>query len=501
MSKMAKNSDVAAELRRSAEVRWHERKAGNVPPRTEADTQRLLHELEVHQIELEMQNAELERARGKVEEALEKITDLYDFAPVGYFSIDHQGVIQEANLTGAAMLGAPRTQVLRRHFSAFVAPTSRPVVDAFLKNVFARPGKQACEAELLTATGAIFWADVQAMSAVWPKDEQQWCRLAVSDIADLKRGDEAQRRVESLAFANQEANREIARRRAAEAALKKSEQTQRELLAESLTLHAQLRRLTHKILLAQEEERKQISRQLHDDISQILVGIKVQLTTLTLHDSIPSRALLQRIANTQRLVGQSIDVVHRFARDLRPALLDDLGLIPALRSYLRELADRKDLPIRFTAFPGVEAMDSIRRTILYRVAQEALTNVVRHARARHAIVRILKIPGAVRLEIHDDGKSFKAERTLAAMRGGRLGLLGMRERVEMLGGRFAIISAPGKGTTVRADIPFNSAGEPEVHEGKQDSAHPSNSPPHPPLRNKVIAGDGNIIQVFRHLGV
>jgi PAS domain-containing protein len=99
-------SDNTAELRRRAETRWKERRVDNPPPGTDADAQRLLHELEVHQIELEMQNAELQRARVEVETALEKYTELYDFAPVGYCSIDRQGVIQEVNLTGATMTPA-----------------------------------------------------------------------------------------------------------------------------------------------------------------------------------------------------------------------------------------------------------------------------------------------------------------------------------------------------------------------------------------------------------
>jgi PAS domain S-box-containing protein len=453
-------SDNAAGLRRRAETCGRKPPANAAPRRTDADTQQLFHELEVHQIELELQNAELQRARVEVEAALERYTELYDFAPVGYFSIDEQGLIQEVNLTGAALLDVARSRLLQRRLQGFVAPTSWPVVDAFLKKMFARPGKQACEALLLTATGAAFWADLQASSAAWPKGERKWCRLAVSDIAALKRGEEAQHRVESLAVANREANREIARRRAVEASLKESERHQRELLAEAQELQAQLRRLTHQILLAQEEERRQISRQLHDEIAQILAGISVQLASLKETAAIQPRDLRQRISKTRRLVEQSIHVVHRFARDLRPALLDDLGLIPALRSYLKELAVRTSLRIHFTAFAGVEALDNVRRTMLYRVAQEALTNVARHAHARNATVRILKIPDAVRLEIRDDGKSFPAERLLSAKHGGRLGLLGMRERVEMVGGRFAIASAPGKGTMVTAEIPLDSSGEP-----------------------------------------
>ncbi len=456
---MKKNQDQtedAATLRRSAEERLARQKPEGGEQRTEVEMARLVHELEVHQIELEMQNAELQRTRVEAEAALERYTELYDFAPVGYFSIDQQGLIQELNLAGAAMLGMARSRILQRRLRGFVSPASRPVVDAFLETLFASPGKRACEALLMTGTGAAFWADLQASSLALPKGGRNWCRVAVSNIAALKRGEEAQRRVEALAAANQEADREIAQRRAVEASLRESEQTQRDLLAESRRLHAQLRHLTHQILLSQEEERKQISRQLHDEIAQILAGVKVQLTVLTQAALVNPGDLRKRLARTRRLIGQSIDVVHRFARGLRPALLDDLGLIPALRSLVKGMLGRKRLRIHFSAYAGVEALDGVNRTMLYRVTQEALTNVVRHAHARHAVVRILKTPDAVRLVIHDDGKSFPAERMLSARLGGHLGLVGMRERVEMVGGRFAIKSAPGKGTTVTAEIPFDS---------------------------------------------
>ena len=107
-----------------------------------------------------------------------------------------------------------------------------------------------------------------------------------------------------------------------------------------------------------------------------------------------------------------------------------------------------------TAFAAVEQLDGDKRTVLYRVAQEALTNVARHAQASRAEVSIQKLHGAVCMKIKDDGKSFQVERVLHAKKNKRLGLLGMRERVEMVGGTFTVESAPGKGTTIQAQIPL-----------------------------------------------
>ena len=148
-----------------------------------------------------------------------------------------------------------------------------------------------------------------------------------------------------------------------------------------------------------------------------------------------------------------IDIVHRFARELRPAVLDDLGLVPALHSFMKNFTERTGVRTHLKAFKGVEEMEMARRTVLFRVAQEALTNVARHAKASRADVSLEKLPDGICLKIKDDGKSFQVERTLHANVGKRLGLLGMRERLEMVGGKFSVESAPGQGTTVIAQIP------------------------------------------------
>jgi PAS domain S-box-containing protein len=453
----------AAELRRRAEGRLSDQRKGQRSKardqKSEADTVRLLHELEVHQIELEMQNAELQKARDELEVALEKYTDLYDFAPVGYFSIDESGVILEANLTGAALLGIERSRLVNRRLLLFMSPTSRPVFLAFLKKVFTGPKDQTSEALLLKEGGGTFWVSFRATSAVCPTGARKWCRVAFGDITARKRAEEVQRRLEALADTNRGLNREIARRQRVEQALQKSKQHQDWLLKQSRHMQEQLRHLSHQILHAQEEERKRISRELHDDIVQTLVGINVHLAALTREAADNPRGLEQKIARTQRLVEKSVDIVHRFARALRPTVLDDLGLIPALHALMKEFTKRTGIHIRFTTFTStrVQQLNNATRTVFYRVAQEALTNVARHAQASLVEVKFEKHPNAICLKIIDNGKSFNVERALHSKGNGRLGLLGMRERLEMVDGNFGVESAPGKGTTIEAQIPFGNA--------------------------------------------
>ena len=147
------------------------------------------------------------------------------------------------------------------------------------------------------------------------------------------------------------------------------------------------------------------------------------------------------------------------ARELRPAVLDDLGLIPALHSFMKNFTTRTGVRTHLMAFAGVEQLDIAKRTVLYRVAQEALTNVARHAHATQVKMSISEISGAIRMEISDNGRSFQVGKTLLTKNNTRLGLIGMKERVEMVGGKLTIESAPGKGTTVRAEIPFTSKKE------------------------------------------
>ena len=261
-------------------------------------------------------------------------------------------------------------------------------------------------------------------------------------------------RTVDLAGCNLALGLKIAEHEAVEEVLRKKEQHYKQVLKESDHLHEELRQLSRQVLSAQEEERRAISRELHDVVAQTLTAINVRLAALkhtALHDT---EDLDQNIARTQRLIGESVDIVHRFARELRPAVLDDLGLIPALHSFMTHFTERTGVRTRLTASAEVEQTNIVKRTVLFRVAQEALTNVARHAHASQVEVSVRKMPLGICMTIGDNGKSFQVQRVLLARGSKRLGLLGMRERLEMVGGRLEVESAPGKGTNITAWIPF-----------------------------------------------
>jgi signal transduction histidine kinase len=258
----------------------------------------------------------------------------------------------------------------------------------------------------------------------------------------------------ALAASNHKLKEEVVQRRSAEQSLRKSQHHYGQLLEQSKWMQEQLRMLSRQLLTAQEEERKKISRELHDVIAQTLTSINVQLATLKSRALLNIKGLERSIARTQRLVVHSVSIIHQFARELRPSVLDDLGLVPALHTFMKRFGEQTGIRVSLTASAALKQASSEIRTVLYRVAQEALNNVGRHSRATQASVSIRKMAGAVCMTVKDNGKGFHKEQLLGASKRKRLGMLGMRERLEMIGGTFNVTSTPGKGTTLLAQVPL-----------------------------------------------
>ncbi len=295
--------------------------------------------------------------------------------------------------------------------------------------------------ELLIQKARLFFAE-----AIIPVEQTHLAAMAANIRLALMNKGLDQRTLE-LATSNQQLKKEIAHRKVAEEALKISEHQTLQLLKQS-------KLLSRGILSVQEEERKRISRELHDVIGQTLTGINVRMATLKTEATANTKGLSKSIAQTQRLVGKSLDIVHQFASELRPAVLDDLGLIPALHSSLKTFTLKTGIRTSMTAFAGVESLSIGKRTALYRIAHEALTNVVRHARAEQVEVHIHKISNFACMDIKDNGTGFNVDQVLYRTKQKRLGFLGIRERTEMYGGKFNITSTPGQGTTLQVQLPL-----------------------------------------------
>jgi PAS domain S-box-containing protein len=226
--------------------------------------------------------------------------------------------------------------------------------------------------------------------------------------------------------------------------------TERKRAEEALQrANAQLHVLSRRLFQVQEDERRHLARELHDQMGQALTAAKLNLQAAQRLEerSLITRKLDDGIAVLETLLQQTREI----SLDLRPALLDELGLVPALRWYLDQQAQRAELRAEFFADPALERVDASIETACFRVAQEALTNVVRHARAQTVSVELDRAPEVLHLVVRDDGIGFDVATT---QQGASLGVLGMRERVTLLGGELDCKSAPGRGTEVHAFFPL-----------------------------------------------
>jgi PAS domain S-box-containing protein len=222
------------------------------------------------------------------------------------------------------------------------------------------------------------------------------------------------------------------------------------LFAELRAGRDQLEALSRRLVEVQETERRHLARELHDEIGQGLTGLGLTLEMSARGRSDEARA---HLADAQGLVGELMARVRQLSLDLRPAMLDDLGLLPALQWLFERYTTQTGIAVAFR-HSGFERLPPDVETAVFRVVQEALTNVARHARVQEVAVRLVAAAHRLWLEVEDRGVGFDADAGLGGPSTG--GLLGMRERVSLLGGRLSLTSAPGRGTHLTADLPLAS---------------------------------------------
>lgn len=222
---------------------------------------------------------------------------------------------------------------------------------------------------------------------------------------------------------------------------------------------AELKQLSARLVEAQENERRSISRELHDEVGQALSGVLVELANLsTMIRHRDTERLPAKADEIKHLVEDSIGAVRNMALLLRPSMLDDLGLVPALQWQAREVSKRNGLWVKVDAEQVSDELPEEHKTCVYRVVQEALHNIIQHAGARGVRVSVRQEDHRLLLSIEDDGKGFRPQQEKG------MGLLGMHERVSHLGGSFDIDSRPGSGTTLRVVLPL---ARPAMQEARQ----------------------------------
>ena len=217
---------------------------------------------------------------------------------------------------------------------------------------------------------------------------------------------------------------------------------------EVLKARQALEQLSAKLVDAQEAERRSISRELHDQVGQTLNAVLVDAANLAKRIQADDAVSLRYLDNIRTFADSSVNSIRDIALLLRPSMLDDLGLIPALEWQAREVSRRSGIRVKVTADNVPDSIPDEMRTCIYRIVQEALHNVARHSGAKSAVVTVRQDDSSLFLSVEDDGCGFDPDRT----RG--LGMLGMEERVRQLRGLFTVRSAPGKGTVLRVTLPI-----------------------------------------------
>ncbi len=370
------------------------------------DITRLIHELQVHQVELDMQNDELRKAQAEIELSRAKYVDLYDFAPVGYFTLTSTGKIEEVNLTGAKLLGGEKMNLVNRDFRRFIAPEFRKLFDSHHSEVLASDSIVRCELRLTRRASDPLDVSLESLSVKSGDGNASLIRSAMSDITERKK---------------------------AQAALRESEE--------------RCRYLSSQLLVAQEAERHRIAGELHDAIGHGLINMKHLLDPLlTWIKKEGPETEVKRLEALALILDSASAEVRRMQQDLRPSMLEDIGLLVTIGWLCREFGEVHSA-IRIDRNLDIEEREipASLKLVIFRILQEALNNVAKHSKASHVRLSLRKVKEEVELFILDNGQGFNTNEV--PRRG--LGLVSMRERAELSNGSFSIESAKGKGTTLR----------------------------------------------------
>lgn len=371
----------------------------------QSDANKQLRELQAHQIELKMQNAELQQARTDSDMNLARYTDLYDFAPIGYFTLDRDGIILEVNLTGATLLRTERTKLAGQPLDNFIPPGRQAEFQDFMQKVFQGIGKEIHEMGFLNAENEPLIAHIEATFDASGKI----CRLVMLDITERKQTEEA------LGY-----SREM------------------------------LRHLVSHQEHVKEDERKRIAREIHDDLGQNLLALRLDIVMLNERTSRTDPDIHRITEAALKQIDTSMKAVRTAINNLRPTVLD-LGLNAAIDWLVKDFEQRNGIACALVMEQTEFALDDERATALFRILQESFNNVLRHAQATRVRVEVRRHGERITMIIADNGVGFFPG---CRRKSNSFGLLGIAERVNALQGELTIDSGQESGTRLSISLPM-----------------------------------------------
>src|SRR5262245_54076185 len=406
-----------ARLRQKAEIlsRAASRSLTKMEPQ---NVEELVHELRVHQIELELQCQELQRAQAVVEESLDRYRELYESIPIGYITIDSKGRIYDLNPVGASLLGIERIEdsQLKNFFFLF----NDDGVDAatlFCRNVVSDQEPSCSEMEMKKLDETRFVGSLQAAPVRVGEGKGERLRIAFRDITREKETEEMLRQHQ----VELEANR------------------------------TELQDLMGKLFTAQEEERRRIACDIHDDHCQRLTALILEASALANQFKAAMPSLLPRMESMKEKLSDILDDFRHLTHELHPRHLDTVSLAWSMQSYIKEFSNYGGLPIDFYEEGVPDHLPMPLTICLYRLLQESLGNIFKHANATRVTVKLSSGPKEITLTVVDDGTGFNPGTKEGGKKG--LGLTSMQERVRPLRGHISIASVVGQGTTITVTVP------------------------------------------------
>jgi len=392
---------------------------------------RLLHELEIYQVELELQNNELRRATRELEAARNEYLDLYESAPVGFITVNGKGIIERYNKAAARMLSAPGESLTGRSFSSRVHPKDQGVYLSYLKQLIDSKDVDPCEPRLVRRDGTHIHVRLEATSKSDPENRTRRWRLALVDITARRRQEDALRK----------AHDEL-------------EDRVRERTVELERRANQLARMTSQLTLAEQRERSRLAGLLHDNLQQLLAGARLHLEIMA-GEVAASEDPAYR--STHDLINESIRTARSLSAELSPPVLFQKSLAEALEWLARWMRETHRLAVDLNLDAGVPPVPEELRVLLFQSVREILFNVVKHAGTDTARMVMWHQDERVMITISDRGSGFDPAERLnvnnPASEG--FGLFTIRERLISLGGAFDLVSRPEAGTTVSLVAPIN----------------------------------------------